>query len=58
MTGIIERLKLPAPAYRQAGIPLEDGTGTAGPLGKVVSFYTMPLDPAYRAGLAGHVPVN
>jgi len=35
-----------------------DGTGTAGLPGKVISFYIVPLDPAYRAGLAGHVPVN
>ncbi len=26
--------------------------------GKVISFYIVPLDPAYKAGLAGHVPVN
>jgi hypothetical protein len=26
--------------------------------GKVISFYIVPLDPAYEAGLAGHVPVN
>ena len=36
----------------------EDGTGTAGLPGKVISFYIVPLDPAYRAGLAGHVPIN
>jgi hypothetical protein len=26
--------------------------------GKVISFYIVPLDPAYKAGLAGHVPVK
>ena len=26
--------------------------------GKVISFYIVPLDPAYKAGLAGHGPVN
>jgi hypothetical protein len=26
--------------------------------GKVISFHIVPLDPAYRAGIAGHVPVN
>jgi hypothetical protein len=37
-------VKLPA---HRAGLP-----------GKVISFYIVPLDPAYKAGLAGHVPVN
>jgi hypothetical protein len=26
--------------------------------GKVISFYIVPLNPAYKAGLVGHVPVN
>ncbi len=26
--------------------------------GKVISFYIVPLDPTYMAGLAGHVPVK
>jgi hypothetical protein len=26
--------------------------------GKVLSFYIVPLDPANKAGLAGHVPVK
>jgi hypothetical protein len=26
--------------------------------GKVISFYIVPLDPAYKAGLAGHNPVK
>ncbi len=26
--------------------------------GKVISFHIVPLDPAYKAGLAGHVPVK
>ena len=26
--------------------------------GKVISFYILPLDPAYKAELAGHVPVT
>jgi len=26
--------------------------------GKVVPFHIVPLDPAYKAGLAGHVPVK
>jgi hypothetical protein len=37
-------MKLPA---HRAGLP-----------GKVISFYIVPLDPAYKAGLAGHVPVK
>jgi hypothetical protein len=51
MMGIIKPLKLPAH-------PVRTGTGKAGLPGKVISFYIVPLDPAYRAGLAGHVPVN
>jgi len=23
-----------------------------------ISFFIVPLDPAYKAGLAGHMPVN
>jgi hypothetical protein len=30
----------------------------AGLPGKVMSFYIVPLAPAYKAGLAGHVPVQ
>jgi hypothetical protein len=30
----------------------------AGLPGKVISFYVVPLDSAYKAGLAGHVPVK
>jgi len=26
--------------------------------GKVISFHIVPLDPAYKAGLAGHVPAK
>ena len=26
--------------------------------GKLISFYIVPLDPTYKAGLAGHVPVT
>jgi hypothetical protein len=26
--------------------------------GKVISFHIVPLDPAHKAGLAGHVPVT
>ena len=26
--------------------------------GKVISFHIVPLDPAYKSGLAGHVPVS
>jgi len=40
----IQELKLPA---HRAGLP-----------GKAISFYIVPLDPAYNAGLAGHVPVK
>jgi hypothetical protein len=29
-----------------------------GLLGKVISFHFVPLDPAYKAGVAGHIPVN
>jgi hypothetical protein len=43
MSGFII-VKLPA---HRAGLP-----------GKVISFYIVPLDPAYKAGLAGHVPVS
>jgi hypothetical protein len=44
---IIEVLaEVKVPAHR-AGLP-----------GKVISFYIVPLDPAYKAGLAGHVPVK
>ncbi len=35
-------MKLPA---HRAGLP-----------GKVILFHIVPLDPAYKAGLAGHVP--
>ena len=37
-------MKLPA---HRAGLP-----------GNVISFYIVPLDPAYEAGLAGHVPAT
>jgi hypothetical protein len=37
-------MKLPA---HRAGLP-----------GKVISFYIVPLDPAYEAGLTGHIPAN
>jgi hypothetical protein len=37
-------VKLPA---HRAGLP-----------GKVFSFYIVPLDPAYKAWFAGHIPVN
>jgi len=30
----------------------------SGKRAKVFSFYIVPLDPAYKAGLAGHVPVK
>ena len=44
-------VKLPAPAYRQAG------TG-AGPPGKDLLFHIVPLDPAHPArGGTGHLPV-
>jgi hypothetical protein len=49
-------MKLRALAYRQAGIP--SGRDTASLPGKVISFYIVPLDPALKAGLAGHVPAN
>jgi hypothetical protein len=39
-------LKVKLPDHR-AGLP-----------GKVISFYIVPLDPAHKAGLAGHVPVK
>jgi len=29
----------------------------AGLPGNVLSFYIVPLEPAYKAGLPGHVPV-
>jgi hypothetical protein len=38
--------------------PRQDGAGTVGLPGKVISFYIVTLDPAYKAGLAGHVPVK
>ena len=31
---------------------------SAGPPGKEISFYIVPLDPAYKAVLAGHLPVK
>ncbi len=37
-------VKLPA---HRAGLP-----------GNVISFYIVPLYPAYKAGLAGHLPVK
>jgi hypothetical protein len=39
-----QNLKLPA---HRAGLP-----------GKVILLYIVPLDPAYKAGLTGHVPVE
>ena len=39
----IIHLKLPA---QRAGLP-----------GEEISFLIVPLDPAYKAGLAGHLPV-
>jgi hypothetical protein len=41
---LLKKVKFPA---HRAGLP-----------GKVISFYIVPLDPAYKAGLAGHVPAN
>jgi len=41
---LLNKMKLPA---HWAGLP-----------GKVILFYIVPLDPAYKAGLAGHVPVT
>jgi hypothetical protein len=40
----ISFVKLPA---HRAGLP-----------GNEISFLIVPLDPAYKAGLAGHLPVN
>jgi len=37
-------VKLPA---HRAGLP-----------GKEISFFIVPLEPAYKAGLAGHLPVK
>jgi hypothetical protein len=31
---------------------------SAGLPGKVISFYIVPLNPAYKGGLAGHGPVK
>jgi len=33
-------------------------THRAGLPGRVISFYIVPLNPIYKAGLAEHVPVN
>ncbi len=41
---IKSKVKLPA---HRAGLP-----------GIVISFHIVPLNPAYKAGLAGHVPVK
>jgi len=41
---LITILKLPA---HRAGLP-----------GNEISFLIVPLDPAYKAGLAGHLPVT
>jgi hypothetical protein len=30
----------------------------AGLPGNEISFFIVPLDPAYKAGLTGHLPVN
>ena len=57
-------MKLPAPAYRQAGTP--SGRGRHGGASRQGNFilYCAPSclpagrDPAYKAGLAGHVPVK
>jgi len=46
-------VKLPA---HRAGLP---GHAVASGLrAKEISFHIVPLDPAYKAGLAGHVPVK
>jgi hypothetical protein len=42
----VQGTKCEAPGHRQE-LP-----------GKVISFHIVPLDPAYEAGLTGHVPVN
>ena len=34
------------------------GQARRGLPGKVISFYIVPLDPAYKAGFGGHVPVK
>ena len=41
---MIKGVKLPA---HRAGLP-----------GKEISFFIVPLEPAYKAGLAGHLPVK
>jgi hypothetical protein len=41
-----DKAKVKLPAHR-AGLP-----------GKEISFLIVPLDPAYKAGLAGHLPVS
>jgi hypothetical protein len=35
-----------------------DGKGTPGLPGNVISFYIVPLGPAYKAGLAVHFPAR
>ena len=46
-------MKLPA---HRAGLP---GHAVASRMrAKEISFFIVPLDPAYKAGLAGHLPVK
>jgi hypothetical protein len=49
----VEEVKLPA---HRAGLP---GHAVASRMrANEISFFIVPLDPAYRAGLAVHLPVN
>jgi len=57
------KVKLPAPAYRQAGT----GRGRSAELTILnlpkgfpqgIFSYMVPLAPAYKAGLAGHLPAQ
>ena len=52
-------MKLPAPAYRrqaQAGASRPRSGEQNVSQGNLI--YIVPIDPAYKAGLAGHLPVT
>jgi hypothetical protein len=50
---VISNVKLPA---HWAGLP---GHAVASRMrANEISFFIVPIDPAYKAGLAGHLPVN
>jgi len=50
--------KLPERKSEAPRPPRQDGAGTAGLPGEEVSSILCPSTPAYKAGLAGHVPAK